>query len=246
MCTGFGVPSRKYPYYNCYNKSCDMCDRTIAKDEIEKEFVALLKSLRPKKKFLNLFKATVLDLWDEKLVAYRTEIAKYDNQLKALEDKRKRIFEMREDGSYTKEEFAERKGEIENKIATTKISRSEAHIEELDLESVLTYAINFIEHLDRQWVDLKDEARLRFQQLLFPEGIPYFKGQGFGTARMSLILEQQKTLHEGESLVVTQNEVLSNLLKDVKVLLPEILLWNGEMSRFLAQKPEPARFAVTY
>ena len=192
-----------FPYYNCYNKDCEMCNKTIAKEDVEAEFVELLKTLKPKKKFLRLFKETVLDLWEEKLADYRAEVRKYEERLKQLEKKRKRIYEMREDGSYTQEEFQERKGVVDNEIAAAKISLSESRIEEFDLESVLTYALSFIEQLDRQWIDLRDENLLRFQQLIFPEGIPYFKGEGFGTAKMSLILELKETSHDEKSLLVT-------------------------------------------
>lgn len=114
---------------------------------------------------------------------------------------------MREDGSYTKEEFLERKAEIDNKMASIRISMNESKIDQFDVEAAITYATQFVEHLDRQWVDLQGEHRVRFQQLLFPEGILYFKESGFQTTRLSLILEQQKTHHNGESFVVTPRRV---------------------------------------
>jgi hypothetical protein len=40
----------------------------------------------------------------------------YETQLAEFEAKKKRICEMREDGSYTKEEFLERRQEIENQV----------------------------------------------------------------------------------------------------------------------------------
>ena len=48
---------------------------------------------------------------------------------KEFEAKKKRICEMREDGSYTKEEFLERRQEIENQVAAVKISMAECRID---------------------------------------------------------------------------------------------------------------------
>ena len=111
---------------------------------------------------------------------------------------------MREDGSYTKDEFLERKQEVENQIAAVKISLSEARIDQFDLEAVIIYAVNFIADLGRQWFDLKPENRLRFQKLLFPEGILYSKKEGFRTAKLGLIYEIIKESHGGDSSLVDQ------------------------------------------
>ncbi len=192
----------KYPYYHCRYDGCAFAWKSVSKNDLETEFRKRLKEIKPKKTFLRLFQETVLDLWEEKRNHFEIDASKYDHRLKRLEEKRKRIFEMREDGSYTKEEFMERKAEVENELAATKISLSETRIEKFDVEAALSYALQFMEDLERQWVDLSYPARLRFQQLIFPEGIPYTRGVGLGTARMSLILETQKTFHKERSSVV--------------------------------------------
>jgi site-specific DNA recombinase len=197
----------QYGYYHCYNKTCKMRNRTINKDRVEKEFTDLLTTLRPSKKHLQLLKETVTDLWEEKRGEFESDAMKHEKRLAALTAKRERVFEMREDGSYSKEEFIERKSVLDNEMAAVRISLNESRIDQLDVEAAIIYATSFIEQLDRQWVDLKDELRPWFQKLIFPDGIPYIKGEGFQTTRLSLILEQQKTLHEGESLMVTPRRI---------------------------------------
>ena len=71
---------------------------------------------------------------------FAKDVQNYQKQLAILEDKRKRIFEMREDGSYSQKEFQERKEEIENEVVATKISLSETRIDKFNIESVLSYA----------------------------------------------------------------------------------------------------------
>jgi hypothetical protein len=118
-----------------------------------------------------------------------------------LEERRERIFEMREDGSYTPEEFKECKDEMENQIIAIKISLSETRIDQFDIEGVLSYANNFIADLGRHWLDLLT-SHSRFQKMVFPEGILYKRGEGFGTARLGLSYELNQTCGADKSLLV--------------------------------------------
>ena len=138
---------------------------------------------------------------EEKGKDFKIEAQNYERQITVLEGKRKRIFEMREDGSYTPEEFKERKEEIENKIMATKISLDEARIDQFDIEGTLSYANNFIADLGRQWFDLS-ASRLRFQKMVFPDGIPYTREKGFTTTRLGLIYELNQTCGTDKSLLV--------------------------------------------
>lgn len=109
---------------------------------------------------------------------------------------------MREDGSYTKEEFTERKAEVENELIASRISRSEALIEQFDAEAAVAYAERYISDLGRQWTDLPPHLYPRFQKLVFPEGIRYTKGVGFGTAKLGLIFEISETFGNKKSDLV--------------------------------------------
>ena len=129
------------------------------------------------------------------------QIKNYQKQLAALEDKRKRIFEMREEGLYTPEEFRERKEVIENKIMATKISLDETRIDQFDIEGTLSYVAKFIRNLGRLWLDLT-LSHERFQKMVFPEGISYIRGKGFGTAKLGLIYEINRTFDGQKSSMV--------------------------------------------
>ena len=186
----------KYFYYHCHNKNCSMFGKSISKETLEEKFLEYLKKITPKEKFLVAFKETVLDLWQEKGHGFELEAKKYEKQLITLEDKRKRIFEMREDGSYSMDEFRERKSEIENEIIATKISLSESRIEQFDIEGALAYATNFIGDLSRQWFDVSPRLRPRFQKLILPNGIPYQKDNGFGTTELGCIFKLNQDINK--------------------------------------------------
>lgn len=196
-----------YSYYHCRNKLCDVYGKGVAKLKLETEFQAYLETLKRDERRSALFNATVIDLWNEKAQGLRLEVGKYEKQVAALEEKRKKIFDMFENNGYTKEEFAERKAAVDNEIAATRIMLNETRIDEFDVEAVVAYATNFLDNLGRQWFDLSPELRPRFQKLIFPEGIPYTRGIGFGTSRMSLFLEIKETHLVDESLLVTPARV---------------------------------------
>lgn len=179
----------KYAYYHCTTRSCARYGKAIPKANLESAFMQYLEGITPQEGFLAFFKETVLDLWQEKKTHLGEESRRLKSDLASLEEKRSRIFDLYESGAYTKEDFQERKEEVENQIAAMKISLSECHIDQFDVEGVLTYAITFIRNLPRQWFDLPQELRPRFQRLVFPDGIPYDRDRGFGTPRFGLIYQ---------------------------------------------------------
>ena len=181
--------SKKYPYYRCYNPKCSLRELGIPKKTIEEDFIACLEKVAPRKEFLERLKNKVIKIWQEKSKIYADEAEKHKKRLALLEGKRKKIFEMREDSSYSKEEFLERKEAVDNEIAVEKISMSEARIEQLNLESLLSFTEQFLEAVARWWQDIPDILKPRFQKLVFPEGVLYKRGEGFGTAKLGLLFE---------------------------------------------------------
>lgn len=211
----------KYYYYHCYNKQCSTYGKVISKTKLEEDFVGHLNLITPKQDFLDMLKTTVLQLWKEKDFLLEEEAQKYQKQLDVLLEKRKKIFEMREDGSYTPEEFRERKEEIDNTIMTTKISLDETRIDHFDIQGVLSYANKFISNLGRLWLDLAN-SQLMFQKMVFPDGISYIRGKGFGTCRLGLIYELNQTCCLEKSLLVHQvfahwNQIKTELLEWEKI-----------------------------
>ncbi len=161
----------------------------MPKDELEKRFKDELLRIAPTTQYFDLLRANIVDIWSEQSVSLGREHDKRQQALTALETKRKMIFEMREDGSYSHEEFQERKGQIENGIAVARISLSEIKIDELDIDGAISYAKQFCADLGRQWSDLSPKVRPRFQKLVWPEGISFTREKGFGTAKLGAIFE---------------------------------------------------------
>jgi site-specific DNA recombinase len=193
---------KHFDYYHCYNRQCSRYGRNFSKATLEDKFLEQLSKITPKDKFLQIFEETVLNHWSKQGQHFNKEADAYKAQLDIFEAKRKAIFEMREDGSYTTEEFKERKAEIENKIVTAKISMSESKIEQFDIELALAYAKENIKNMPTLWQDLAPEIKPKFQKMIFPSGIPFDLSTGFGTARLGCIYELNRQSSANYSNVV--------------------------------------------
>ena len=179
----------RYFYYHCYNKLCGEYGKAIAKADLEAAFSKYVKRIAPKAHVLDVIKASVIDVWQENSLSLRTEAERHATTLANLTDKRARIRELLEDGTYSSAEGKERLAEVKNQIMAAEIALHEARIEQFDIGAAVTYATSFIGDLGRQWFDLAPELRWRFQKLIFPEGVPYSRSAGFGTAKLGLIFE---------------------------------------------------------
>ncbi len=178
-----------YHYYHCKNKVCDRYGKAVRKVDLETLYTEYLKRITPTQNFLKVFKESVIDYWKEQGQTLSESARAYQKQIQTLELRRKRIFDMRECGEYSQEEFIERKEGIDTQIATLKIAFGETQIEQLDLEVAVSYATQFIADLSQQWFDLPDPVRPRFQQLVFPNGFTPKQLQGVGTLKLGCIFE---------------------------------------------------------
>ncbi|MHB9010620.1 MAG: recombinase family protein [Ignavibacteriaceae bacterium] len=204
----------RYFYYHCWNKTCAMFSKGIIKKKLETEFSNYLNQVIPKEEWLSVFKEAILELWKDRGNKTGVEIKRHKASLSLLDAKLKRVFEMREDGSYTKVEFQERKAEIEGEIAISRIALKSLQIDEYDIGKALSYAFDFIGSLAQKWLVLPISQQHRFQKLVFPEGIPYCRNQGIGTAKLGYIFELIRTFGDQKSSTVHLTEVSWNRITE--------------------------------
>lgn len=207
-----------YYYYFCFNHECTSRGKVIPKKTLENEFQHHLKKIAPKEKFIVMFNRTIMEGWKKRVQYARSAKTQYNTELSVLENKRKKIFELKEDGTYTKGQFRERLDAVEIQLAAKKIERNETSIDQLNIEAALLYASQFMRNIDRQWFDLKPDNRLRFEKLVFPEGIPYVRGKGFRTTKLGCIFELNQQFDNSKSLLVDLTRLHWNqIIEDLAV-----------------------------
>lgn len=176
-----------YDYYHCKNKNCDMYGRAIPKVELETAFTKELKGITPKPGLLKLFKAVVEDIYREKMKTSKEVARKRRGQLKNLEDRLSRLIDIRTKDLLTDEEFLNRKKGINDEIAVLRAELSDFESPELELGKLLGFAEKFILEFPNRWQNMDLESRRGFQSAVFPSGIPYQRGVGFGTTTLGVI-----------------------------------------------------------
>ena len=179
----------RYCYYHCKNSACAEYAKSIPKATLEADFVEFLKRITPNERVLTVIRETVKDIWEEKRMSIKLEARRREKTIASLKDRKMRICELLEEGTYTGSYGKERLAELDNKLMTANIALSEAQTDQFDTEAAISYATHFVSNLSRQWFDLAPELRPRFQKLIFPEGAPYSRSAGFGTAKLGLIYE---------------------------------------------------------
>ncbi len=201
--TSSGRNGSGYPYYHCYTRECRLKHKAVTKAKIEKDFAELLRRVIPTDEFLTFFSEVVVKHWNSQRDVLVAGAKEYEQVVQQLEGRRKNIFEMRETGAYTQEQFKERMSEIDNQVAVAKIAVSETRIDQFDIETGIEYAKQAIKDLAKQWLNLAPVLRVRFQKLIFPQGIAYDRETGFGTVVLGCIFSLNKTYGLQKSPLVT-------------------------------------------
>ncbi len=193
----------KYPYYHHQMQGCPVA-KSFAKETMEQNFVEFLESISPSKKFEKLFKAIVVDVWQDNYKRLDVDNARTRKELAVLETERQRIFDMHRAGKYTDEEFLEQKQLVLEKIREKKSLLNEKAVEEFDMEEALDYCFRFVRESAKTWMELKElpAQRLRFQNQVFPEKVTY-NGKKFGTTKTAMIYKLNQAKDDKTSNLVT-------------------------------------------
>lgn len=203
--TGGNGKKAKHPYYHCKNKSCIMKWKSIRRKVIEDEFEAILRSIKPKERTLNLTKEILLDVWNKR-------ISDVDNQRKNNEKEvdniRAKIRMFLERIGKTQNETLIKTYEQEIEKLTNEEHALEGIIQQivkgskLDFGTALEATFAFLKNPYLYWVrdDLKSKHLVL--KLVFSDRLVYERGKGFGTANLSLPLRVFELTELGDNTKV--------------------------------------------
>ncbi len=190
---------KKYPNYRC--PKCKSV--SIRKEAFEKEFVSYLERLVPETKYLELFKAIVLDKWHEKeieAIALSKSLQKCVEELKERKDKLEEafIYEKRID----KATYDGQRDKLIEEIALAEINAHSAKLEAFDVEGAVSYARHLILNAAQLWMEMNLDQKQRLQKVLFPKGV-YFSEGRFGTAETCMFFKWLQESTAPESSLVS-------------------------------------------
>ncbi len=195
-----GKKGKKYAYYHHGAIKCAKAI-SIPKETFEQQFVEFLESLTPSKKYEKLFKAVVLDLWQEKHKQADAENAKLQHEIDKLREDRQRIFDYHRNGTYDDNDFRLQKKIIDDQIDRKyALARKEVDAE-FEMNQALEYYFNSIKEASSIWLRASYEQKIRLQRLILEKPL-VFDGEKFGNPELTVVLQQKKTpMPESSSLV---------------------------------------------
>ena len=159
---------QRFDYYHCFQEGCPLRYKSIPKEDMEEAFISMLEEIIPNPAFTAYFEAVVLGHFQSQTAELKKSASVYEKQLAELQAKRKNIFEMRESGVYTTEEFRERMEDVKNQIGVVETAISETSLDDYDLEEGLEHARQSITDISKHWLKLEMPIRKKVPKVNIP------------------------------------------------------------------------------
>ena len=195
--------NKKYPYYHCAGRCHGI---NLRKEKLEAKFVALLEQMQVLPEHAELFRKIVLDQWEKRNDSTLTALAAFQREIKELEKQKEQLIDaFIYEKAINREIYDKRLDKLEEEITLAKMRMHDSQLDEVDLESVLSFAQKFLLDPARLWLEMSLEQRQRFQLVLFPKGIELLPNGEVGTVVTSPIIKmlQPKTGDETKLAGVT-------------------------------------------
>lgn len=180
--------NKKYPYYLCQTKSCPSYGKSIRKDEIERDFEALLKKLEPSTGLVKFAKAMLENAWQQRLEhtalwrkQIQVELLKVEKQIDNLLD---RLVETTNKAACSA--YERKIAELENSKLLT-IEKLDNGLKPRDtIEHILEHALQFLANPWKIWRSGDYHAQQLVLRLAFSERLVYCRNKGPRTPKLSL------------------------------------------------------------
>jgi hypothetical protein len=170
-----------FPYYYC--SSGKHFSPSINKERFEKEYLQFMGQAEPKKELVALFSEMVKEKWESRYSHLANQQKDIDQELEALFEVRKRLGQKHLQGIYSDEMFQEQLQLIEDQILVKKTIKSEAKLQEIDIDTLVNFMNNFLWNVDKAWQEGTLEERKLLTGSIYPENITY-EYPGFRTTKL--------------------------------------------------------------
>lgn len=182
------------PRYQC-GRGCK--SPSIKSELVHQDFVSMLESIQPTDGVLRLYKEVLIQEANRALGTLNGRIAAVRDELDEIAERRTNGIAMFADGQLSIDEKNDFMESLDKKKLETGLKLNELeqlqNIREADIES----AINFMGNVAKQWGFSSFDNQVRFQSMLFPQGITYdLQNRKFGTSQMSplyRLVEKKRT-----------------------------------------------------
>ncbi|MEM1203299.1 MAG: recombinase family protein [Acidobacteriota bacterium] len=170
---------RQYAYYHTARVRPAL---RVRRHSLHEAFLELLRGLRPEPELLKVWKATILDVWQQRhgqVVEERKRLEKQADEVRERKDRLVRAFLF--ENKIDEATYDRLNQELEADLTAAEVAKSGAQVKDLDIETALRYSEVLLNRADHLWTNAPLEQRQRLFGLLFPEGLEYHREEGFRT-----------------------------------------------------------------
>jgi Recombinase zinc beta ribbon domain len=206
-CAGCGkgltgsIAKRRYAYYNCRSRGCRAVNKPA--DILEREFAALLATLQLRQDLLRLLAAVIRDVWDTRHAHVKAQLTSALATMEELKARRNKLVDAMIDEKISRDAYQSRLSKLEDDLGLASRAAQDAVVDHVEIEAVIGYAQRLLGDLSVLWKDATSEERLRFQAIVFPDGLEYSPDSGFRTQIGCSIFEPLRSLLATESSLVS-------------------------------------------
>jgi DNA invertase Pin-like site-specific DNA recombinase len=188
-----GAPSfgngGRYGYYFCRYKDCALRHKGLRADHIQPLFMKYMRAFALQPGERDEIKRRVSLILESRGGRARSDQEARAKRVAALAEQRRRICEMREDGTYDSALFRERLAAVDQDIDSLRYQEeTPPDLSTVDAEE-LTASVNWLlRRVALWWEKVPTTSRPRFEKILFPDGIRFNHQADFRTTEPGPIL----------------------------------------------------------
>ena len=201
---------RRYPYYLCPTRGCEMYGKSIQREKLEGEFEDLLRSLQPTEELCAIASKMFRKLWEHRQASgearaqsLRAEASRLARQVEQLLDRIVDADSPRVVSAYEKRIQSLEHQQIEINDAIARCGRPARGFDE-----TLRTAIDFLGNPHKLWGSERLEDKRAVLKLTFADRLGYVQNEGFRTASPTLPFQVIQSLNSNQG---GQNMVKSKM-----------------------------------
>ena len=180
--------SRSYGYYLCDTKGCPESRKSFRKEAVEGEFEALLTTLVPTKRLLDLSLSMLRKCWDARVARGRQQFASLQESLHDIERKVEQLLDrlMQASGASVITAYERRVRELETQKAMINDRIAACGKPQASFDETYRTALSFLRNPWKLWHSERIEDRRALLRLVFAERPVYARDEGYRTAEISI------------------------------------------------------------
>jgi site-specific DNA recombinase len=180
--------TKHHPSYRCNLCRARVLGKPVSegRDKVHTLFREQLAEAQPSEGALRLYKEMVLRRWNNEHKEAMARRRQIDSEVARLEDLRAATVDKVVEDQITAKDGSDKITRIEADKNRLSGESKRLATDERNKEEIVNMAVAFMADTARFWIEATTETKQRFQKMVFPAGIPYDFGAGFGTTTLGL------------------------------------------------------------